>query len=325
MQNDQNELILIPNNKRLILFPIEYHDLYEEYKKSRSVYWNPEEILKDLTKDIEDLKKLNANELHFIKNILGFFACSDGIVNENIGINFHNEVQIPEARSYYAFQLAIETVHNETYSLIIDSYIKDVVEKKKILNSIETNPFIKKKSDWAMKWMKKDKSFASRLVAFAILEGVYFCGAFASIFWFKSRGLLPGLCTANQLIARDESSHKTFAVLLYHKLQNRLSQNEINEIFNEAVEIEKEFIINSISCSLIGIKPNEMLQYIQFTADRLIVELGYAKIFNVKNPFSFTEYGSLENKTNFFEKKVTEYANISSTNTANLFDNDVDF
>lgn len=326
LNNEDKEPILIPNTKRLTLFPIEHFDLYEEYKNARSVFWMPEEVLKDLSKDPEDLEKLSANELYFIKNILGFFACSDGIVNENIGINFHNQIQIPEARSYYTIQLAIETIHNETYSLIIDTYIKDPVEKKKILNSIETNPWIKKKSEWAMKWMdKKTRSFASRLVAFAILEGLFFTSSFSSIFWFKSRNLLPGLCTANQYISKDESSHKNFAVMLYHKLIYRLTQEEIEEIFIEAVELESEFITQAISCALIGIKPDEMIIYIKFTADRLIQELGYEKLYGVYNPFQFAEFGSLENKTNFFEKRVTEYSNVGATQTANLFDENVEF
>ena len=301
------EPLLIENSNRYVLFPIHYDKIWAEYKKQMACFWTTEEI--DLSRDLNDWEKLNENEKHFIKHILAFFAGSDGIVLENLGKRFLSEIQIPEARCAYGFQLMMENVHSETYSLLIDKYIKNKNEKAYLFNAINTIECIQKKALWAIRWIEDDESnFATRLVAFACVEGIFFSGSFCAIYWLKKRGLMPGLTFSNELISRDEGMHTDFACLLYSMLNNKLSHETINIIIRDAVEIEKEFIIESIPCNLIGMNSDMMCQYIEFVADRLIVQLGYTKIFNSENPFQFMELISLENKTNFFEKRVSEYS-----------------
>jgi ribonucleotide reductase beta subunit family protein with ferritin-like domain len=301
------EPLLKENPDRFVLFPIEHNDVFKMYKDLVAVRWIPEEV--ELTKDLKDWKTLNANEQHFIKRILGFFAGSDGIVNENLAANFANEVQWPEAKAFYSEQMSNETVHSETYSRLIDTYIEDKVEKLDILRSIRTMTFVEKKANWAMNWMKgSEANFASRLMAFAAVEGIFFSGAFCSIFWFKQRGILPGLTSSNEFISRDEGLHTDFACLLYSKLVNRLSKTRAFKLIREAVKIEKEFITEAIPCSMIGMNAKMMGQYIEFVADRLLVQMGYPKTYETGNPFGFMERISLEGKDNFFEKKVSSYA-----------------
>jgi ribonucleotide reductase beta subunit family protein with ferritin-like domain len=302
------EFLTKENPSRYVLFPIECKDIWDMYKGHVSVFWTPEEI--DLSKDKGDWEKLNDKEQHFIKNILAFFAGSDGIVLENLGNRFMSEVQIPEVKSFYGFQIAMENIHSETYSLLIDSYIQNPSEKGRLLNAIETIPCVQKKANWALKWINdKEASFASRLIAFAVVEGIFFSGSFCSIFWLKKRGLMPGLTFSNELISRDEGLHTDFAVLLYTKyITNKLSQNTVVSIVKEAVVIEKEFITESLPCNLIGMNSDLMKQYIEFVADRLLTQLNYSKIYNSSNPFDFMEMISLRGKTNFFEKRVAEYS-----------------
>ena len=302
---DNEEPILQENPNRFVLFPIQNKEIWEMYKKHVASFWTAEEI--DLTSDIKDWNKLNGNEKHFIKWILAFFAASDGIVLENLTENFINDVQLPEARCFYGFQAAMENIHSETYSLLIDTYIKDNKEKKKLLNAIHSIECIKKKADWALKWMSEDCAFIQRLVAFACVEGIFFSGSFCSIFWLKKKGLMPGLCFSNELISRDEGLHCDFACLLYKQCKNKLPEELIHKIVKEAVECEKEFIIDALPCRLIGMNSDLMSQYIEFVADRLIYELGCEKIYRVKNPFDFMELISMNGKTNFFEKRVAEY------------------
>jgi ribonucleoside-diphosphate reductase beta chain len=305
-EEEEEEEILKENPGRFVLFPIQYDAVWKMYKKHEASLWTAEEI--DLGSDKKDWDKLNKDEQHFLKYILAFFAAADGIVMENLVERFMKEVQISEARSFYSFQNAMENIHSETYSLLIDCYIKDSLEKKMLLNSIETIPVIKKKAEWALKWIKsRTTSFAERLVAFAAVEGIFFSGAFCSIFWIKRRGLLPGLTFSNELISRDEGLHCDFACLLYSMLRKRLPESRIREIIMDAVEIEKEFIIDAIPVKLIGMNSKLMSQYIEFVSDRLVSELGYPKIYNVKNPFDWMEQISLQGKTNFFEKRVGEY------------------
>ena len=310
-KNAVAETLLEDNPNRFVLFPIKYNEIWKHYKKSMAVFWTAEEI--DLSKDLNDWAKLNQNEQHFIKNILAFFAGSDGIVLENLGINFLKEVQVPEARCFYGFQMAMENIHSETYSLLIDTYIKDDEEKTRLFNAITTIPCVAKKAKWAQKWINdKHSNFATRLVAFAAVEGIFFSGSFCAIYWLKKRGLMPGLTFSNELISRDEGLHTDFAVLLYSMLNIKLNESEIHEIILEAVEIEKEFIIDSIPCSMIGMNRESMSQYIEFVADRLILQMStpakkYNKLYNTPNPFDFMELISIENKTNFFEKRVSEY------------------
>jgi len=299
------EPLLQENKNRYVLFPIEHNDVWQMYKKHMASFWTAEEI--DFSQDNRDWNKLNNNEKHFIKYILAFFASSDGIVLENIAMNFIEEIQLPEVRCFYGFQLAMENVHSETYSLMIDTYIKDQVEKTNLLNAIHTIPIIKKKAEWAFKWMNNKQSFNQRLVAFACIEGIFFSGSFCAIFWLKKRGLMPGLTFSNELISRDEGLHTDFACLLYNKLVNRLDEKIIHEIVGDAVKLEKEFIIDALPCKLIGMNSKLMGEYIEFVADRLLVDLNYNKLFNAKNPFSFMEMISLQGKTNFFEKRVGEY------------------
>jgi ribonucleotide reductase beta subunit family protein with ferritin-like domain len=294
------------------------------YKKQVDCFWRAEEI--DLSKDLDDWKKLTADEKHFVSMILAFFAASDGIVLENLATRFMSDVQVSEARAFYGFQIAMENIHSETYSLLIETYINDKLEKDKLFNALDHFPCIKKKSDWAQKWIKDNRSgFATRLVAFACVEGVFFSGAFSSIFWLKKRGLLPGLTFSNELISRDEALHTEFAVLLYDKMENKLKKSKVHEIIREAVEIETEFICDALPCRLIGMNSMMMTQYIQFVADRLCVQLGYDKIYNVANSFDFMDMISLESKTNFFEKRVSEYALADKTVDETTFDFSDDF
>jgi ribonucleotide reductase beta subunit family protein with ferritin-like domain len=300
------------------MFPIKHNDIWEMYKKQVDCFWRAEEI--DLTKDLKDWDSLNQDERFFISMILAFFAASDGIVLENLAMRFMNDVQISEARAFYGFQIAMENIHSHTYSLLIETYIKDSAEKNRLFNAIEHFPSIKKKSDWAQKWIHDNRSsFATRLVAFACVEGIFFSGAFCSIFWIKKRGLLPGLTFSNELISRDEALHCEFAVLLYSKLIKKMSKARIHEIIKEAVEIESEFICDALPCRLIGMNSQMMTQYIQFVADRLCVQLGYDKIYNVTNSCDFMEMISLESKGNMFERKIGEYGLANKTISDNTF------
>ena len=308
------ELLLSEEENRYVIFPIKYDDIWREYKKAVANIWTVEEI--DLTKDYDDYLKLSGNEKHFIDNVLAFFAASDGIVNENLVERFCNEVQILEAKFFYGFQIAIENIHSETYSLLIDTLIKQEDYKHKLLNAFDNIPSIKKKADWAIKWINDtDSDFGNRLIAFAAVEGIFFSGSFCSIFWLKKRGLMPGLCFSNELISRDEGLHTDFAVLLHNRyLQNKPSDETVYKIIKEAVEIEKEFITDSLSCELIGMNAKLMKQYIEYIADRLLKMLGKKTVYNKTNPFDWMETISIQGKTNFFEKRVGEYANAANPN-----------
>ncbi len=312
----KQEHILEENPNRFVIFPLKYRDIWEKYKQAQMSNWTAEEI--ELSPDLVDWdEKLNDNEKHYIKNVLAFFAASDGIVNENLAENFVKEVQYPEAKFFYGFQIAIENVHSETYSLLIDTYIRDTEEKNRLFNAIETVPSVKKKAQWALKWIDS-ASFAERLIAFAAVEGIFFSGSFCAIFWLKKRGLMPGLTFSNELISRDEALHCEFACLLHNKyIQNKVSEERIKEIICDAVEIEKEFISDSLPVSLIGMNEKLMAQYIEFVADFWLVELGCSKVYNSENPFDFMDMLSLQGKTNFFEKRVGEYQKVS--------DREVDF
>ena len=317
--------LLIPEDSRFVMFPIQYSDIWEMYKKHVDCFWRAEEI--DLSKDtVHWNEKLNVDEKKFISLILAFFAASDGIVLENLGLRFMNEIQIAEARAFYGFQIAMENIHSETYSLLIDSYIKDRNEKHSLLNAIQNYDCIQKKASWAQKWIYDNEStFAKRLVAFACVEGIFFSGSFCSIFWLKKRGLMPGLTFSNELISRDEALHCEFAVLLYSKLLNKLSQELIHEIIKDSVEIETNFICEALPCRLIGMNSDLMSQYIKFVADRLALQLGCDKIYNETNPFTFMELISLESKTNFFEKKVDAYSLASKQTEQETFTYTDDF
>lgn len=319
------EKILQETDNRFVLFPIKYDEIWKMYKKAEASFWTTEEI--DLSADLVDWGKLNADEQHFIKHVLAFFAASDGIVNENLVVNFMQDVTIPEARCFYGFQIAIENIHAETYSLLIDTYIKDGVEKDKMFNAIETLDCVQKKAKWALNWIDNAPSFAHRLVAFAAVEGIFFSGSFCSIFWLKKRGLMPGLSFSNELISRDEGLHCDFACLLYSMLEEPLSQQELYNIICDAVEVEKEFVTDALPVSLIGMNAELMTQYIEFVADRLIVELGYPKVYNAENPFPWMEMISLQGKTNFFEKRVSEYqkAGVMANKEDQTFTLDADF
>jgi ribonucleoside-diphosphate reductase subunit M2 len=283
------------------------------YKKQVDCFWRPEEI--DLTKDYSDWEKLSKDEKHFLSMVLAFFAGSDGIVMENLAIRFMNDIQLPEAKSFYSFQIAMENIHSNTYSLLIETYIKDENEKNDLFQAIQKFPFIEKKANWAINWItNQDVDFATRLVAFACIEGIFFSGSFCSIFWLKKRGIMPGLTFSNELISRDEALHTEFAILLYNKLLKKIPQEKITEIITDAVNIEIEFICDALPCKLIGMNSTLMSQYIKFVADRLALQLGNPKIYNVLNPFDFMEMISLEGKTNFFEKRVGEYALANKTN-----------
>ncbi|KAJ3030929.1 UNVERIFIED_CONTAM: Ribonucleotide-diphosphate reductase (RNR), small subunit [Siphonaria sp. JEL0065] len=300
------EPILAPNSKRFVLFPIKYQEVWQMYKKAEASFWTVEEV--DLSKDAGDWDKLSGDEKMFVSHVLAFFAASDGIVNENLVERFSNDVQIPEARCFYGFQIMIENIHSEMYSLLIDTYIKDPQEREHLFDAIDTIPCIRKKADWALKWISdKTSSFAERLVAFAVVEGIFFSGSFASIFWLKKRGLMPGLTFSNELISRDEGLHTDFACLLFSLLKNKPTSETVYKIVSEAVELEQEFLIDALPVKLIGMNSDLMSQYIEFVADRLLVSLGCPKLYNVENPFDFMDLISLQGKTNFFEKKVGEY------------------
>ena len=324
MSKTQNELLLQEDDNRYVMFPIQDQDIWQMYKKQVDCFWRAEEI--DLSKDLTHWETLDQKEKYFVSMILAFFAASDGIVLENLAMRFMGEVQLSEARAFYGFQIAMENIHSETYSLLIDTYIKDREEKTMLFQAIDNFPCIKKKADWAIKWINdKRSSFATRLIAFACIEGIFFSGAFCSIFWLKKRGLMPGLTFSNELISRDEALHTEFAVLLYSKLNKKLTKSKVLEILKEAVEIEKKFICDALPCRLIGMNSDLMCQYIEFVADRLSVQLGYDKIYGTKNPFDFMEMISIEGKTNFFEKRVAEYALADKTKTEDVFDFDADF
>jgi ribonucleoside-diphosphate reductase beta chain len=299
------EKILQENKNRFVLFPIEHHDIWDYYKKAQQVFWTAEEI--DLAQDFTDWEKLNEGEQHFVKHVLAFFAASDGIVNENLAENFVSEVQYTEAKFFYGFQIMMENIHSETYSLLIDTYIKDKEEQNHLFNAIDTVPAVQKKAEWALKWIGSE-SFVERLVAFAAVEGIFFSGSFCSIFWLKKRGLMPGLSFSNELISRDEGLHTDFAVHLYkNHIENKLSRERILEIIDSALVIEKEFITEALPVSLIGMNSELMKQYLEYVSDRLLMDLGVGKVYNTDNPFDFMANIALQNKTNFFEKRVADY------------------
>ena len=319
MSKQIQEPLLVADESRFVMFPIQHDDIWNMYKKQIDCFWRAEEV--DLSKDLTDWKKISKDEKHFISMILAFFAASDGIVLENIGLRFMSEVQNSEARAFYGFQIAMENIHSQMYSQLIETYIDDREEKSKMFDALNNYPCIKKKADWAKKWIGDNRSsFATRLVAFACVEGIFFSGAFCSIFWLKKRGLLPGLTFSNELISRDEALHTEFAVLLYSKLLKKVNKTKINELIKEAVTIEKEFITEALPCRLIGMNSSLMATYIEFIADRLCVQLGYEAIYNASNPFDFMELISVESKTNFFEKRVSEYALADKTQCTNVFD-----
>jgi len=305
MIDESAEPLLKENKNRFVIFPIKYPEIWKFYKKHVASFWTAEEV--DLSHDLKDWQKLTDNERHFLSHVLAFFAASDGIVNENLCLRFSNEVQIPEARCFYGFQIAMENIHSETYSLLIDTYVKDPQEKQKLFNAVETIACVRKKAEWAMKWINSNDSFAQRLIAFAAVEGIFFSGSFCAIFWMKKRGLLPGLCFSNELISRDEGMHCEFATLLYRTMRSRLPNSVIQQIVTEAVSIEKEFISEALPVALIGMNSQLMIQYIQFVSDRLLVSLGAEKVYNSTNPFDFMDLISMPGKTNFFEKRVGEY------------------
>jgi ribonucleotide reductase beta subunit family protein with ferritin-like domain len=319
------EILLSEEENRYVIFPIKHDEIWKMYKQSEANFWTTEEL--DLSKDLNDFKKLNDGEKHFIENVLAFFAASDGIVNENLVERFCNEVKVLEAKFFYGFQIAMENIHSETYSLLIDTYVKDIEKKTHLFNAIETIPSVKKKGNWALKWINdKDSSFATRVIAFAAVEGIFFSGSFCSIFWLKKRGLMPGLCHSNELISRDEGLHTEFAVLMYSMLKDKPDNEIVLSIIMEAVDLEKEFITESLPCDLIGMNMKLMKQYIEYVADRLLSMLGIPKIYNSSNPFDWMELISIQGKTNFFEKRVGEYSNIANTNIEdNVFDLSGDF
>jgi len=324
MSRNNTEPLLIADDNRFVMFPIKYDDIWKMYKKQIDCFWRAEEI--DLTKDLNHWDTLNADEKRFISMILAFFAASDGIVLENLASRFMSDVQVSEARAFYGFQIAMENIHSETYSVLIDTYIKNSAEKEKLFNAIQNYPCIKKKSDWAQKWIHDNRSsFATRLIAFACVEGIFFSGAFCSIYWLKKRGLMPGLTFSNELISRDEALHTEFAVLLYSKLNKKLDKSRIYEIIKEAVEIESEFICDALPCRLIGMNSDLMTQYIKFVADRLCLQLGHKKIYNVSNPFDWMELISLEGKTSFFERRVADYALANKCGANDAFNLTEDF
>jgi ribonucleoside-diphosphate reductase beta chain len=320
----KKEILLEENKDRFVLFPIKYPKLWEMYKKSEQSFWTAEEV--DLHADLKDWERLNNDERHFIKHVLAFFAASDGIVNENLAVNFMREVQLPEARCFYGFQIMMENIHSEMYSLLIDTYIKDSSEKTHLLHAIDTVDCVKKKANWALRWIENG-SFAERLVAFAAVEGIFFSGSFCSIFWLKKRGLMPGLSTSNEFISRDEGMHCDFACMLYGMLENKLPKQQVTDILRDAVACEHEFVTDALPVSLIGMNAKLMCQYIEFVADRLLVSLGCDKIYNSANPFDFMEMISLQGKTNFFEKRVSEYkkASVGQQQAENVFKLDEDF
>ncbi|MFT4598549.1 MAG: ribonucleoside-diphosphate reductase beta chain [Bacteroidia bacterium] len=324
MSTEKEEILLKENKDRFVILPINYPTIWEHYKRHEASFWTAEEI--DLSSDLKDWANLNEGERHFISHILAFFAASDGIVNENLAINFMNEVQLPEARFFYGFQIMMENIHSETYALLIDTYIKDPKEKDHLFHAIETVPAVQKKAEWALRWIDNG-SFAERLVAFAAVEGIFFSGSFCSIFWLKKRGLMPGLTFSNELISRDEGLHCEFACLMYSMLETKLSNEDVVKIITDAVEIEKEFVSEALPVGLIGMNADLMQSYIEFVADTWISELGYAKIYNTANPFDFMEMISLQGKTNFFEKRVGDYqkAGVMNGGDTQTFSMDDDF
>ena len=318
------EKILTENKNRFVLFPIQHHDIWNFYKKAEASFWTAEEI--ELSADLADWEKLNPGEQHFVKHVLAFFAASDGIVNENLAENFVAEVQYTEAKFFYGFQIMMENIHSETYSLLIDTYIKDKEEQNHLFNAIDTVPAVQKKAEWALRWIGSE-SFVERLIAFAAVEGIFFSGSFCSIFWLKKRGLMPGLSFSNELISRDEGMHTDFAVHLYNNhIENKLTKERIIEIIDSALEIEKEFITEALPVSLIGMNSDLMKQYLEYVSDRLLMDLGVGKVYNSDNPFDFMKNIAMENKTNFFEKRVSEYSKSGvGVQEDKSFATDVDF
>tara|TARA_B100000424_G_scaffold244013_1_gene213979 strand:+ start:1771 stop:2745 length:975 start_codon:yes stop_codon:yes gene_type:complete len=324
MSKTSIEPLLACDDNRFVMFPIQHNDIWKMYKKQVDCFWRAEEI--DLSKDIHHWNNMTSNERYFIKMILAFFAASDGIIVENLGMRFMSEIQNSEARAFYGFQIAMENIHSETYSLLIETYIKDALEKEKMFDALNQFPCIQKKADWAIKWIQdKRANFATRLLAFACVEGIFFSGAFCSIYWLKKRGLMPGLTFSNELISRDEALHTEFAVLLYSKLNKKIKKSKVHEIIKEAVDLEHEFIIESLPCKLIGMNAKLMKQYIEFVADRLCIQLGYETIYDSNNPFDFMELISIEGKTNFFEKRVGEYALATKDKNNDVFSFSSDF
>ena len=321
-----SEKILTENNNRFVLYPIKYNGVMDMYKKALASFWTVEEV--DLSKDHNDWKQLSDNEKYFIEHVLAFFAGSDGIVLENLAKRVMNMIAIPEGKCFYGFQIAMENIHSEMYSLLIDTYITDQKRKEHLFNATETIPSVKKKADWALKWIGDDSvNFATLIVAFAAVEGIFFSGSFAAIFWLKKRGLMPGLTFSNELISRDEGLHTDFACLIYSMLENKLDENLVQEIITDAVEIEKEFIVESIPCNLIGMNSDLMKTYIEFVSDRLLTQLGCEKVYNSSNPFNFMEMISIDGKTNFFEKRVADYskAGVGINKQDMSFELDADF
>jgi ribonucleoside-diphosphate reductase subunit M2 len=302
---EKSDPLLIENPRRFVMFPIQYPEFWEMYKKHEASFWTAEEV--DLSQDMKDWERLSEHEQHFIKHVLAFFAASDGIVNENIASQFSTEIQIPEARAFYGFQMAMENIHSETYSLLIEQYIRDPEEKHRLFDAIQTIPAVKEKAEWALQWMNTENSFAERVIAFAAVEGILFSGSFCAIYWLKKRGLMPGLTFSNELISRDEGLHAEFACLVYSTLQNPLPNDVVHQIIAGAVDAERQFICEALSCDLIGMNSELMTRYIEFVADRLLTALGHSKLYNATNPFDWMELISLQGKTNFFEKRVGEY------------------
>merc|ERR1712072_1344453 len=321
--------LLMDNPHRWGMFPIQYPEVWEMYKKHEASFWTAEEI--DLSQDMKDWEKLTESERHFITHVLAFFAASDGIVLENLASSFSTEVQIPEARAFYGFQMAMENIHSETYSLLIEQYIREPAEKEKIFDAIHTMPAVRDEAQWAVQWMQRDNSFAERVVAFAAVEGILFSGSFCAIYWLKKRGLMPGLTFSNELISRDEGLHTEFACLLYGMLDRRLPDDVVHDMIRGAVDVERKFICEALSCDLIGMNNDLMTKYIEFVADRLLTALGHPKIFHSSNPFDWMELISLQGKTSFFEKRVGEYqkagvmASTAEKSEASAFALDVDF
>ncbi|KAI3967827.1 hypothetical protein MKX01_011002 [Papaver californicum] len=310
------EPILTPNPDRFCMFPIQYPQIWEMYKKAEASFWTAEEV--DLSQDQRQWEALTPDERHFITHVLAFFAASDGIVLENLAGRFMKEVQISEARAFYGFQIAIENIHSEMYSLLLESYIKDSNEKNRLFRAIETIPCVKRKADWALKWIDGSETFAERIIAFACVEGIFFSGSFCAIFWLKKRGLMPGLTFSNELISRDEGLHCDFACMLYGLLKQKLTEEKVKGIIADAVVIEREFVCDALPCALVGMNGDLMSQYIEFVADRLLQALGYGKLYNVSNPFDWMELISLQGKTNFFEKRVGEYQKASVMSSLNI-------
>ncbi|KAJ7541105.1 hypothetical protein O6H91_10G046300 [Diphasiastrum complanatum] len=329
MPSLEMEPILAENPQRFCMFPIKYPAVWEMYKKAEASFWTAEEV--DLSQDYKHWENLSDNEKHFVSHVLAFFAASDGIVLENLAVRFMKEIQIPEARAFYGFQIAIENIHSEMYSLLLETYIKDQKEKCRLFSAIDTIPCVAKKADWALQWIGSSKSFAERILAFACVEGIFFSGSFCAIFWLKKRGLMPGLTFSNELISRDEGLHCDFACLLYSLLNKKLDEEKVHQIVCDAVEIEREFVCEALSCDLVGMNKVLMSQYIDFVADRLLVAIGYRKFYNVQNPFDWMELISLQGKTNFFEKRVGEYqkasvmANLTNPEANHIFSLDEDF